>query len=257
MPKAKPKTTRNDVVLLKQLVNFAVRRKMIRENPLADLVIEQPPRTPQPFWPRDRVERILKATSSRYQALFHFLADTGTRIGEACWLTWDDVDLKNNVIHIRPKEGWQPKTGDQRTVHLSADLCQILSTLPTTCKWVFTAPPTARYPSARRQVSPRRALAHLKVVLRRLGLRGHLHTFRHSFISHALTSGAPSAIVREWVGHVDDEIMKHYTHIADQQSRSAMDKILPGQARRQGGDGAEDGGSKSAQNVHRKRDGHE
>jgi hypothetical protein len=27
--------------------------------------------------------------------------------------------------------------------------------------------------------------------------------------------------------HVDDEIMKLYTHIADQQSRSAMDKMLP------------------------------
>jgi hypothetical protein len=74
MSKAKPKTTRNDVVLIKQLVNFAVRRKMIRENPLADLVIEQPMRTPQPFWTRDQVQQILKATSPRYRALFHFLA---------------------------------------------------------------------------------------------------------------------------------------------------------------------------------------
>lgn len=228
MPKAKPKTTRNDVVLIKQLVNFAIRRKMIRENPLADLVIEQPMRTPQPFWIRDQVNDILKAASPRYRALFQFLADTGTRIGEACWLTWDDVDLDNKVIHIRAKDGWKPKTGDQRTVPLSAALVQILTVLPRSGKWVFTAPPTNRFPAAQRQVSPRRALAHLKIVLKRLGMPGHLHTFRHSFISHALTSGTPPAIVRTWVGHVDEEIMNIYTHLADQQSRAAMDKILPG-----------------------------
>jgi integrase len=83
------------------------------------------------------------------------------------------------------------------------------------------------FPTSDRQASPRRALAHLKVVLKKLQLPGHLHTFRHSFISHALTSGVLPAIVRTWVGHVDDEIMKLYTHIADQQSRSAMDKMLP------------------------------
>ena len=46
----------------------------------------------------------------------------------------------------------------------------------------------------------RRALAHLKMVLKKLRLPGHLHTFRHSFISHALTSGVPPAIVRTGSG---------------------------------------------------------
>jgi integrase len=165
--------------------------------------------------------------------------------------------LGNKVIHIRPKEGWKPKTGDQRTVHLSAELCQALAALTRTGKWVFPAPPAARFPAAHRQISARRALAHLKVVLKKLGLPGHLHTFRHSFISHALTSGVPPAIVRTWVGHVDEEIMKVYMHIADQQSRAAMDTMLPAQGGHRGGDDANGGTSKRAQNVHRKRDCHE
>jgi integrase/recombinase XerD len=229
MQKAKSKTTHNDVVVIKQLVNFAVRRHMIRENPLADLELPQPKRTPQPFWRRDQVETILNATSAKYRALLHFLADTGTRIGEARWLTWDDVDFENKVIHIRPKEGWQPKTGDQRIVHLSAELGQILAKLPRNSQWVFTAPRSERYPASGRQVSDRRALAHLKTVLKKLGLSGHLHTFRHSFVSHMLTSGVAESIVRDWVGHIDTEIMKIYTHIADRQSRAAMDHSLPGQ----------------------------
>ena len=47
--------------------------------------------------------------------------------------------------------------------------------------------------------------------VRSVGLRGHVHTFRHGSISNALTKGAPEAIV----GHVGQEILRHYTHIAD------------------------------------------
>ncbi len=228
MSQAKAKTTHNDVVVIKQLTNFAVRRGLIRDNPLKDLKLPQPQRTPQPCFSRIDVEKIVAAASNNYRALFHFLGDTGTRIGEARWLTWDDVNFEQRVVHIRPKEGWRPKTGDERVIHLSVDLQQMLAQLPKSPKWVFTAPRTGRHPMPGRQVSDRRALAHLKIVLKKLALPGHLHTFRHSFISHALTSGVPEAVVREWVGHVDSAIIRHYTHIADRQSRTAMDQMLPG-----------------------------
>jgi integrase len=223
---AKPKTIHNDVVVIKQLVNFAVQRRMIAANPLAGLKLELPKRTPQPFWTRDQVDRILANANSTYRPLFQFLADTGCRIGEAVWLTWPDVDFDNNVVHIQPKEGWRPKTGDSRVIPMSANLAEVLRGRPRTAKWVFTAEPSLRRPAGR-QVSDRRALAHVKVVLKRLKLKGHLHTFRHSFISHALTSNIPEAIVRNWVGHVDPEIIRVYTHIADKQSHAGIELLFP------------------------------
>lgn len=60
---------------------------------------------------------------------------------------------------------------------------------------------------------------------RKLGLRGHLHTFRHAFISRALTAGIPEALVREWVGHVDRDVLKMYTHIASQDAQAAMRRL--------------------------------
>lgn len=60
------------------------------------------------------------------------------------------------------------------------------------------------------------------------GLKGHLHTFRHAFISAALTKGTPEAVVRRWVGHVDPEILNLYTHIADQASQEAMRRLAKG-----------------------------
>jgi len=63
-------------------------------------------------------------------------------------------------------------------------------------------------------------------VRRRLELRGRLHTFRHSFISNALTNGIPEAVVRKWVGHVDPDVMKLYTHIVDEASRAARQRLV-------------------------------
>ncbi|BBO35232.1 hypothetical protein PLANPX_4844 [Lacipirellula parvula] len=220
--KAKPKTIKNDLVTIRQLINFALRRKLITEDPLHGLQIESAPVTPQPFWTIDQVGQILTAAKPPYQEYFHFLAYTGARAGEAIWLTWDDVDFVNSVIHIRAKEGWKPKTGDQRVVPMGAELREVLVQQPRQWRWVFTARPSAKCPVAGRQISDRRALSHLKTVLKKLQLVGHQHTFRHSFISHALTQGVPEAIVRKWVGHVDARIMKTYTHIADQISQQAM-----------------------------------
>ncbi|QDT75197.1 site-specific tyrosine recombinase XerD [Lacipirellula limnantheis] len=105
---------------------------------------------------------------------------------------------------------------------MGAELRAVLMQQPRQWLWVFTALPSAKCPVAARQISDRRALDYLKTVLKKLKLEGHQHTFRHSFISHALTHGVPEAIVREWVGHVDARIMKTYTHVADAISQQAM-----------------------------------
>ena len=223
---AKPKTLSNDLVTIKQLANFGVSRGMVAKNPLAGLKLKKPPRTPQPFWTSGQVRDILAAAKPPYRELYQLLAETGLRIGEAIWLTWDDVDFQNNVLHIRAKEDWRPKTGDRRVVPMSPAVRKLLRTLPRNYDWVFTARPSRKCPREGRQISDRRALAHLKTVLRRVQLPGHLHTFRHTFISRALTSGTAEAIVRQWVGHVDDEVLRWYTHVADQISQNAMSQLF-------------------------------
>jgi integrase len=228
--RAHPKTVHNDVVTIKQLLNFAESRQLVTKNPLAGLSLPMPKRTPQPCWTRAQTEQIVAAASPAYRPLFQFLADTGTRIGEAVWLQWADVDFENGDARIRAKEGWRPKSGDERVIPLSSELAKMLSNLPRIATWVFTARPSPKCPVIGRQISDRRALQHAKIVLKRLGLEGHLHTFRHCFISHALTQGVPEAIVRDWVGHVDQEIIRVYTHIANTISRSAMRGLFPGAA---------------------------
>ena len=227
-----PKTLHNETTLIKQLINFALRRDLLASNPLKALKLTRPKPTPQPFWTPDQVQLILRALErNSLYPVYWLLAETGMRIAEAKFLTWADVDLEQNVLFIRPKKygdknelEWKPKTGDQRVVPISPRLLEVVQCLPHRSHWVFTRPArTGREPF--RQINERRVLTHLKKALKELGLRGHVHTFRHSFISRALVHGVPEAVVRRWVGHVDREILAHYTHIADAESKAHMNRL--------------------------------
>ena len=193
---AKPKTVHNDTVTIRQLVNFALERDLITEDPLRGLKLKKPKRTPQPCWTREQVDSILTTAVPPHRAALIFLAETGARVGEARWLTWDDVDLDRRLIHIRPKEGWKPKSRDQRVVPINDQLYGLLTGLPREGTWVFPARCTARHPQPGRQFSERRLLQYLKRLLKRLGLPGHLHTFRHSFISFAALQGVSERVLR-------------------------------------------------------------
>ncbi|HVX62266.1 MAG TPA: site-specific integrase, partial [Pirellulales bacterium] len=220
-----PKTIANELMFIRIVVNFGLSRGMIRRDPLKGLKVKKARPRSQPCWSHNEVETILAAARGPHLASLVLLAETGMRVGELRWLTWADIDLRLGVVKIQPKDAWQPKTGDQRVIPMSPRVRASLSALPRRCRWVVTAAPSSLYPDGKHQISERRLLEYLKRVLKRLRLKGHLHTFRHAFISHALTRGIPEAIVRKWVGHVDAEILKHYTHIADAASQAAMQRL--------------------------------
>ncbi len=216
------KTVYNETVVVRQVVNFAKSRGMLSGDPLNGLKISEPKPTPQPCFTREEVELILEASQEPQRSIYTVLADTGARIGEIKWLTWEDVDFKRNVLHIRPKDDWTPKTGDQRATPMTERGCKLLKERQREYRWVFTAAPSRKYPRGDHQISERRLLRSLKRLLKRLGIQGHLHTFRHAFISNALSSGVPESVVRNVVGHVDEKIIRLYTHIADQRAQDAI-----------------------------------
>ena len=225
-----PKTIHNETTIIRQLVNFCVSRQMLSNDPLQGLKNAKPKPTKQPCWSADEVEQILIAAKEPQKSIYLLLADTGMRFGEVQWLTWDDIDFGRRCIHIRPKEGWKPKTGDSRHVDMTPRVLAMLQRRNLETPWVFCAGPSPKYPSGDHQISQRRLLRSLKRLLKRIGLpeSGKLHTFRHSFISKALAKGIPNSTVRSWVGHVSDDILALYTHVHDDQSRLAMQTFAAG-----------------------------
>ncbi len=75
---------------------------------------------------------------------------------------------------------------------------------------------------AGQQLTRNALLKRLKRVLKKLKLKGHVHTFRHSFISFCVVRKTPEALLRTWVGHVDAKILRRYTHVHCSQSQEAM-----------------------------------
>jgi integrase len=252
---AQPKTRYTETVIIRQLVNFALSRDMLTTDPLKGLSVKKPRPTPQPCWTAEEVRRILAASADDIRPALMLLAETGLRFGEMAWLTWEDVDLQAEVLRIRPKDGWRPKTGDQRAVPLSPTLLQLLASIPRKFRWVHTMPASRQNPESGRQWTERRLLAGLKRVLKKLSLPGKIHTFRHSFISAALLNGTPPAIVRKWVGHVDPRIIDLYTHVHDVASQEAMRRLSEALlARRQQDEGEEVADADSAQNQHTEKE---
>ncbi len=210
------------MMLLRQVTKFAFTRRIVNKDPLLGLKLKKPKPTPQPCFDDEQIVQILALARPPHAATFLLLAETGFRIGEASWLTWADVDFKANVLHVQPKDGWKPKSGDVRIVPISPRLAQLLHELPRQGRWVLTSPKTRKYPVNDRQIAKSTTHAALKRVLSKLGIAGKPHTFRHAFISRCLTKGIEEAVVRSWVGHVDAEIMRLYTHIS---SKVSQDRI--------------------------------
>jgi site-specific recombinase XerD len=222
---AQPKTVYNEAVFIRQLVNFALSRNLVAADPLRGFKMKKPRPTRQPCWTKDEVRTILDGSPPEVRPALALLAETGMRFGELAWLTWEDVDLSQKVVHIRPKTGWRLKTGDHRTVPLSAAALRVVEQLSRRHRWVVTMPPTAVVPTEGRQWTEKRLLTALQRVLKALKLEGKLHTFRHSFISHALLTNTPVAVVRKWVGHCDPKVIDLYTHVQDAASKAAMQRL--------------------------------
>lgn len=99
----------HSLTILKLMFQKAFDSKMIPSNPVQD--IKLPARDYAPA--SNNVEKDLQCISvtqsetffkackdTRYYELFYLLIHTGMRIGEACALTWTDIDFDNKLIHI-------------------------------------------------------------------------------------------------------------------------------------------------------------
>jgi len=55
---------------------------------------------------------------------------------------------------------------------------------------------------------------HLHPLLRKLGLdRGGMHGFRNHRVSALVMAGTPIEVIKKWIGHGSEEMIRRYTHL--------------------------------------------
>jgi integrase len=128
---------------LRLVLNHARARGLIESNAV-EIWKRRRPRRRSSSVQRVRPDKVLSAAKlqellsvaqrdfPRFYPLILFLADTGTRLGEATALRWEDVDLESRTARIcrsfSSGERLGPtKTGRERVVELSSRLCRTLA----------------------------------------------------------------------------------------------------------------------------------
>ncbi len=146
----------------------------------------------------------------------------GCRCDEIRWLEWDDVDLEEGWIHIRPKRGlWSPKSSSsERSIPIAAELADYLTNTPRTCRrWVA--------PSLTNGQWDRR---HLCTKTRQLfkaagvddGGPHTLHRLRGTFATSVLRGGGDLESLRQVLGHSALSVTAGYLEATSESKRRAV-----------------------------------
>src|ERR671939_1221416 len=98
------KTINGALVPLGRILQHALRRGHITDNPLRRLEQHERPRThrrQQRVLDHHEITRLLDAALPRYRTFLATALYTGMRLSELLGLTWNDIDLDHGLIHVR------------------------------------------------------------------------------------------------------------------------------------------------------------
>jgi len=228
------KSMHHEGVLLKRFLEWCRQRKFIAENPLRDTKFKRPasPRRGGPDI--EQINVILDLADERRGAILATLAFTGMRSGECRHLQPQDIDLRDNWIHIESREGYETKTGETRKVPIHPRLRRYLEGLSKHQRpWFFTSPATQKYPDGDHFINTKKLNEYFLEILDKLGIRAGrddgftLHSLRHSFKTISINAGIPREVVDAWQGHSPDRSAgSAYYKLSDKESQRFM-KMVP------------------------------
>lgn len=181
--------------ILHKFFSWCVDRGLIVKNPVSRIKRWKGYRPQIRIYSDEEVRLILDASDLERKRQFYFLLLTGCRKGEMQHLTWNDVDLRSGLIHIRAKrspEVWQPKNAKPRSVDMPPQLMSML-------KVMRSENPKAKGYVFKRIVGITR---DLKRIAASVGVQGATcHAFRHTHASNLIMAGEPLAAVMQRLGH--------------------------------------------------------
>jgi integrase len=194
-------------------------------------------------WSSAELAKFLRATrDERLGPLWHLLALTGLRRGEALGLQWSDVDLVRGRLSIQRQraltgyavEERPTKSGKPRPISIDAGTVAVLrrqsqQQLDDAAEWqeawvddghVFTRENGAPWHPDRVRKLFEEAMATVDVP------RIRMHDLRHTWATLALRAGVHPKVVQERLGHANIAItMDTYSHVLPDMQESAAELV--------------------------------
>ena len=219
-------------MMLHQAMDAAVQERIIVKNPTVGTVIPKANYAPKNILTEAQLQKFLDVVRQDdvWSDFFYTELTTGMRRGEICGLRWQDFDEKTGRLQIRravtSKKGGGVKIGETKTekgtrsIQLPPSTVEILKARKkkSYSEWIFHNPTVPELP-----LSPETAYRRMKTLLRYAQLPPiRFHDLRHTFATHALTSGVDAKTLSGILGHTNASFtLDTYTHMTTEMQKKA------------------------------------
>lgn len=171
------------------------------------------------FYSPEEIKKILDYCPENWRLVVLLGCRAGLRRGEIVNLEWQDIDFDRQIITIQPKDAWHPKDYECRDIPIDTLLYKYLSKADKTDARVvktnynkpFTLEGISQY--------------FITKILKKVGLRGSLHTLRHTFASHLVQNGVDLYTVSKLLGHSNIQTTEIYAHLSPNTFNKAVSKL--------------------------------
>lgn len=252
--------TQNKVrVILNDMYTYAIADELAMKNPCKGIrTASQKPKTDARCLTREEQALFFECCAGRwYDNLFNVAINTGLRPGELAALTWDDIDIKNMVIHVKHTLVYQKFDGDsKKTYHLEDckvstsrrsvpinELClkylkrQYIQKNVLSRRCSGNSVYSDRLFVTRRN-NPINAMDYSSAIREVLKDVNEIldsveqievfsgHAFRHTFATRCIESGMRPKTLQALLGHTSlNTTMDMYVHVEESQKQGQMDLL--------------------------------
>jgi integrase len=214
-----PITLNTHLKVLSCILKFGQENKLVAELPKIRRV-----KVPK-FLSAEEIGRVLAAARPAARPMLQLMIFTGLRKGELRHLEWSDVDLENRLLHIRPKETWNPKTDNSaRTIPLCEPAMEALlmakeraAKKTVISSLVFPGIKGGPLNDVRESLNgacKRAGIPHIRV-----------HELRHTFGSQMAMAGADPFAIMKAMGHSDIKTTMIYVSLGKSHIREQVEKL--------------------------------
>ena len=238
-----PGTVRGIFRLLKSILSAAYERGLIHENPCRNIRIPKLKARMPRVLTRGEQEILEKRLGETGETEYLLCLYTGIRVGELCALQWKDIDLQEQMLHIRhsiqriPSQNGERKTclvcsmpktdTSRREIPLPDFLVHVLRKKNREAE---AKPNDFVFPGTRNRYKDPRALQRrIHSLCDELGIREvHMHTLRHTFATRCLEQNIGYEVLSEFLGHSSPRItLSCYAHCTLEEKRKSIERLTP------------------------------
>lgn len=208
--------------------------KMPEKSPFENMATRREDTKARRALSEEEVRKVSEAVTGEMRVLFAIGLYTGLRLGDACQLSWETVDMTNGIITVTPAKTAK-KSGAIVRIPIHPVLYAILSETDERKRIGAVMPKT----DADYKKWPTKVSEGVCKIFKKCGIETQqeaegckrkrtlvsFHSLRHTFVSMSANAGTPLAIVRRLVGHVSEKMTQRYFHESEDAMQAAVAAI--------------------------------